>query len=177
MRKIKVFVGYILYVFFGGNLPHYQGGYDWPISSLIRRFCGKMMFLQCGDKVDIGRKISFSSKISIGNSSSIGDYTHIHGELQIGNNVMIAPHCAFIASDHNIDNLDIPMNCQGTTEGKIVIENNCWIGYGSVILNNVNIGEGSVVAAGAVVTKDVAPYAVVGGVPAKVIKYRRKIRL
>ena len=83
------------------------------------------MFVKCGDKVDIGRKISFSANVSMGNSSSIGDYAHIHGKLKIGNNVMIAERCAFIASDHIISDLQIPMNCQGTTEGEIIINNKC----------------------------------------------------
>lgn len=173
LKKIKMILGYLLYVTLGGNLPHYQCGYRWPVSRAIRELCAKLMFLKCGTKPDIGRKISFSSKVSIGNSSSIGDYTHIHGELQIGNNVMIAPRCAFIASDHMIANLNIPMNCQGVMDGKIIISDNCWIGYGSIILNNVTIGEGAVVGAGAIVTKDVPAYTIVGGSPAKIIKNRK----
>ncbi len=174
IRKLKILIGYLIYVTLGGNLPHYQCGYRWPISRGIRQMCARLMFLQCGTSIDIGRKISFSSKVSIGNSSSIGDYAHIHGKLQIGNNVMIAPHCAFIASDHVISDLNTPMNCQGTIDGSITVSDGCWIGYGSTILNNVSIGEGAVVAAGAVVTKDVPPFAIVGGVPAKIIRYRKE---
>lgn len=163
MRKIKTLIGYLIYVVVGGNLPHYQCGYKWPVSRAFRQLSARLMFLKCGSKVDIGRKISFSSKVSIGSCSSIGDYAHIHGELNIGNNVMIAPHCAFIASDHVISDIDKPMNRQGTIEGVITIADNCWIGYGSTILNNVCIGEGAIVAAGAVVTKNVPPFAIVGG--------------
>lgn len=54
----------------------------------------------------------------------------------------------------------------------VVIKNDCWIGYGAYLINGVTIGNGAIVLAGAVVTKDVPPYAIVGGVPAKVIKYR-----
>ena len=173
MRKIKTMIGYLLYVSLGGNLPHYQCGFRWPISRIIRQLSGKLMFVTCGDKVDIGRKISFSSQVSLGNSSAIGDYTHIHGKVVIGDYVMIAPHCAFIASEHIHNDILTPMNLQGTKDGQIIINDNVWIGLGCIILNNVIIGEGAIVAAGAVVTKDVPPFSIVGGVPAKVIKYRK----
>ena len=58
------------------------------------------------------------------------------------------------------------------SKGNIEVDDDVWIGYGATIMSGVHIGQGAVVAAGAVVTKDVAPYAIVGGVPAKIIKYR-----
>lgn len=90
-----------------------------------------------------------------------------------GKNVMIAPHCAFIGIEHNITKTTIPMNKQGEYDGLITIEDDVWIGYGVIILKGVHIGKGSVCAAGAVVTKDVPSYAIVGGVPAKVIRLRK----
>ena len=62
--------------------------------------------------------------------------------------------------------------CEATSKGDIIIDDDVWIGYRSIILSGVHIGQGAVIAAGAVVTKDVPPYTIVGGVPAKVIKYR-----
>lgn len=175
MKKIRKLLGYLLYVFVGGQLPHYQCGYSWPISRKIRQFAAKLMFVKCGRNIDIGRKISFSSNVEIGNSSSIGDFAYIQGHLNIGSNVMIAPNCVFIAADHVIDRIDIPMNMQGRTEGHIIIEDDVWIGYGCIVLNNVRIGHGAVVAAGAVVVHDVPPLMIVGGVPAKEIKYRNGV--
>jgi serine acetyltransferase len=64
------------------------------------------------------------------------------------------------------------MGNEAFSKGNIVIDDDVWIGYGVTILSGVHIGQGAVVAAGAVVTKDVPPYAIVGGVPAKIIKYR-----
>ncbi|HBI63202.1 MAG TPA: acetyltransferase [Lachnospiraceae bacterium] len=61
---------------------------------------------------------------------------------------------------------------EGVSKGNIIVDDDVWIGYGSAVLSGVHIGQGAVVAAGAVVTRDVPPYAVVGGVPARVIKYR-----
>ena len=61
---------------------------------------------------------------------------------------------------------------EGTSKGNITVDDDVWIGFRSTILSGVHIGQGAVIAAGSVVTKDVPPYAIVGGVPAKVIKYR-----
>ena len=63
-------------------------------------------------------------------------------------------------------------NSEAMSKGDITVDNDVWIGYGATIMSGVHIGQGAIVAAGAVVTKDVLPYAIVGGVPAKVIKYR-----
>ncbi len=169
---LKKVSGYILYILLGSWLPHYQLHRRWPLSDSIRRLSGKLMFNYCGNKVDLGRHVSFSSNLFIGNSSSIGDYTQLQGEIHIGNNVMIAPKCAFIAMDHIISQTNIPMNQQGEIYRPIYINDNVWIGYGVTILKGVHIGKGAVCAAGAVVTHDVPDYAIVGGVPAKIIRFR-----
>ena len=85
---------------------------------------------------------------------------------------MIASNCSFFNYDHGTSR-DQPMNLQPvTTRGGIFVEDDVWIGVGSTVLDGVRIGEGAIVAAGSVVTKDVPPYAVVGGSPAKIIKNR-----
>ena len=86
---------------------------------------------------------------------------------------MMAPNVAIIATNHVCDRTDIPMNAQGAVERMITIEDDVWIGYGAIILGGVTIGNGSIVAAGAVVTTDVQPYTIVGGVPAQSIKCRK----
>lgn len=102
-------------------------------------------------------------------------------KLKIGNYCSIASGVMFIlGADHalrHISTYPFKVKCMGenveaASKGDIVIEDDVWIGYGATIMSGVHIGQGAVVAAGAVVTKDVPPYAVVGGVPAKVIKYR-----
>ena len=173
MKKFKKGIGYLIYVMIGSWLPHYQLHYSWPISQTIRRFSAKLMFNYCGSKVDIGRHISFSSNISLGDRSSIGDNTYINGEVEIGKDVMMAPYCALIASTHNFDQIDIPINKQGETHKKIKIGNDVWIGYGVIILPGVNICDGVIIGAGSVVTKDIPSYAIVGGGPAKIIKFRK----
>lgn len=101
--------------------------------------------------------------------------------LSIGNYCSIAPEVVFILSaDHNLDKLStFPFKVkilyqayEGVSKGDIIVDDDVWIGYRSIILSGVHIGQGAVIAAGSVVTKDVPPYAIVGGTPAKVIKFR-----
>ncbi len=103
-------------------------------------------------------------------------------ELHIGDFVSIAPEVTFVLdSEHNIDTMStFPFksmvlginNPEVVSKGDIIVEDDVWIGYRATIMSGVHIGQGAVIAAGAVVTKDVPPYAIVGGVPAGVIKYR-----
>ncbi|WP_140368074.1 acyltransferase, partial [Vibrio parahaemolyticus] len=91
----------------------------------------------------------------------------------IGNNVMIAPNVAILSSTHSYERLDIPMVDQEDVFGlPPVIEDDVWIGRNVVIKHGITIGKGAIVGACSLVTKDVPSYAIVGGVPAKVIKYR-----
>ena len=101
--------------------------------------------------------------------------------LKIGNYCSIASEVAFIlGSDHYTNHISsFPFKVivcgakrEAISKGDIIIDDDVWIGYGSIILSGVHIGQGAIVAAGSVVTKDVPPYAIVGGSPAKVIRYR-----
>jgi galactoside O-acetyltransferase len=95
------------------------------------------------------------------------------GHITIGDNVMIGPNVVLRSNDHVFEQADVLINYQGMSEGSITIGNDVWIASNAVILQNVSIGDGAVVAAGAVVTKNVPPYAIVGGVPARTIGTRR----
>ena len=86
---------------------------------------------------------------------------------------MMGPDVVILTHTHNIDRTDIPMGDQGSLVAKVTIGNDVWIGMRSIIMPGVKIGNGAVIGAGAIVTKDVPDYAIVGGVPAKVIKYRK----
>lgn len=102
-------------------------------------------------------------------------------KLIIGSFCSIAPNVTFIPSaDHYLNHIStypfkskiIDGSLEGISKGDIVIGDDVWLGYESTILSGVHIGQGAIIAAGSVVTKDVPPYAIVGGVPAKVIKFR-----
>lgn len=97
----------------------------------------------------------------------------VHGPLEIGDNVMMGPDVVILTHTHNIDRQDIPMGHQGSRIAKVTIGNDVWIGMRSIIMPGIKIGNGAVVGAGAVVTKDVPDFAIVGGVPAKILRYRK----
>ena len=90
-----------------------------------------------------------------------------HGGLLIGEGVRIATHAVSIPANDVFDDTDAPIRVQGETRVGIRIEDDVWIGANAVVLDGCVVGKGSVVAAGAVVTGDVAPYSVVGGIPAR----------
>lgn len=86
---------------------------------------------------------------------------------------MMGPDVTILTNGHNIERVDIPMMQQGGFVKGVVIGNDVWIGMRSIIMPGVKIGNGVVIGAGAIVTKDVPDYTIVGGCPAKVIRYRK----
>jgi acetyltransferase-like isoleucine patch superfamily enzyme len=128
-----------------------------------------------GGFVDYRTYMRYPSKISIGKNVSVNRgckfYASAHSnekvDIEIGNNVAIGPEASIFSAGHDYHYLDLP-----DTYGRVSIGDNVWIGGRSIILQGVKIGEGAVVAAGSIVTRDVAAYEVVAGVPAKPIKKR-----
>ncbi len=106
------------------------------------------------------------------NHNTILNGGHGNAKLVIGNYVQTGPNVCFYVANHNYDDIKIPIAEQGYWEADIKIEDDVWIGANSVITAGVIIGKGAVVAAGSVVTKNVPPYSVVAGTPARVIKSR-----
>lgn len=94
------------------------------------------------------------------------------GKIVIGNDCSIAPNCVLRASNHTFTSIEIPIREQGHTYGEIVVEDDVWIASNCVVTANTRIGKGSIIGAGSVVTKNVEPYSIMGGVPAKLIKKR-----
>jgi acetyltransferase-like isoleucine patch superfamily enzyme len=115
------------------------------------------------------------SEFRLGVNSSIGEQNNIRaggGSIIIGKNCLISQQVSLIASDHGIKKGFLISEQEWISKGDIVIEDDVWIGCSCQILAGVRVGKGAVIAAGSLVIKDVPPYAVVGGVPAKVIKFR-----
>jgi acetyltransferase-like isoleucine patch superfamily enzyme len=110
--------------------------------------------------------------IRIGRDSLIGEFSIIRGQggVEIGDRVYTSPFTQIIAVNHRFDDPEKPFVDQGITAEGIVIEDDVWIGAGAVITDGVRIGKGAVIAAGAVVTHDVPPHSVVGGVPGRVLR-------
>jgi len=114
------------------------------------------------------------AKIKIGARTSVGFNTFVYASscISIGNDCQIAPFAYIVDSDHGTEK-GVPINQQPNLTNPILIGNDVWIGAHSVVLAGVKIGDGAVVAAGAVVNKDVEPYTIVGGVPAKLLGIRK----
>ena len=111
---------------------------------------------------------------SLGDNSNVGHYAVIgcSGYIEVGARVLMGPHVCLLAENHNFDDLARPIKDQGVSRRGIVVEDDVWLGAGAIVLAGVTIGHDSVVAAGSVVTRDVPPFAVVGGAPARVLRAR-----
>lgn len=165
-----------LYYGFARYLPNFL---PFDLGKKTRRFLCKRIFGSCGTSVNIEKGVFFGlgRDIEIGSNSGIGRSTYIAGiggggRLVIGNNVMIAPETVILTLSHKFDNLESVRGVWDPTT--VAIEDHAWIGLRTILLPGVKIGKYSIVGAGAVVTKDVPPYSVAGGVPAPVIKERMK---
>lgn len=141
----------------------------------------KPMFHSCGRNVYLDMKGSFLTfgTISVGHNVCIGlgaNFTSTLSTITIGNNVMFAPNVTIFGGNHNTSVVGRAMwdvsEKRPEDDRPVVIEDDVWVGTRVVILQGVRVGRGSIIAAGAVVNKDVAPYSIVGGVPAKRIKWR-----
>ncbi len=112
--------------------------------------------------------------VVIGNNTRIGIHNTIIGPVKIGSEVNLAQGVVISGLNHRFDDISSTINALGVETAQVEIADDVWIGANSVVTAGVKIGTHSVVAAGSVVTKDVPPYTVVAGVPAKVIKELKK---
>lgn len=113
--------------------------------------------------------------VLIGDHTRIGIHNTIIGPVTIGNHVNLAQGITVTALNHNFSDLNKRIDEQGISTQPVTISDDVWIGANAVILPGVTIGQHAVVAAGAVVTKDVPPYSIVAGIPAKVIKSLKSV--
>jgi maltose O-acetyltransferase len=140
----------------------------------IRAAVLKRLFRQFGKNVNVEPKVIFynMSESEIGDNSGIGIGSFV-GLVTIGCDVMIGEHFMALTHNHEFKDLTIPMRLQGRQENKrITIEDDVWIGARVTLLPAVTIGKGAIVGAGSVVTRDVSPYSIVGGNPAREIGRR-----
>jgi maltose O-acetyltransferase len=141
----------------------------------LRKCCCHALFKRCGKIVTVGRHVYFGNgaNIEIGDDSGFGPYSRIPNNIIIGNHVMMAPEILIIKNNHKYDNPITPIGQQGPAPAApVIIEDNVWIGQRAIITPGRRIATGTVVAAGAVVTKDFRPDFIIGGNPAKEIKPR-----
>ncbi|MEH6704809.1 MAG: acyltransferase [Galbibacter orientalis] len=123
-------------------------------------------------KPRVKKGAEISPNATLGDYSELGTRCMIQANVHIGDNVIMGPDIKVYSRNHNYDSLDMPIQQQGKKYYQTFIGNDVWLGANVVITAGCNIGNHVIVAAGAVVTKDVPDYAIVGGVPARVLKYR-----
>ncbi len=130
---------------------------------------GRNSIIECtGVLRELGEELEIGDNVGIAANAFIA----VRGKLKIGSNTIFGPNVSIHTENHNFAELDKPIRLQGATRKGIQIGEDCWIGSKAIILDGVNIGNHAIIAAGAVVNKDVPDYAIVGGIPAKVIKIR-----
>jgi len=135
----------------------------------------RRLLQRCGGDVDIeqGAYIGCARDISVVDHSRIGIRAWIGRGTTIGSRVMMGPEVMIFTSNHRTTRLDVPMSEQGMTEDMpVTIGDDVWIGARAILLPGITINSGSIVGAGAVVTKDVPPGSIVAGNPARVVRYR-----
>lgn len=146
---------------------------------------GKSRFLTAGSGLHIGMgtRLWAPKRLVIGVGVYIGKQVHIEANCEIGDYCLLANRVAIIGRhDHDFSNIGFPVRyapwvgshrfLSPYADEKAVIEGDVWLGYGVIVLTGVTIGRGAIVAAGSVVTKDIQPYAIVAGVPARVVGQR-----
>ncbi len=146
------------------------------LSRRLRATLARQMLDECGTHVNVEHGAWFGSGrgVRLGDRSDIGMDALVMGPARIGADVMMGPRCILLAASHETGDTARPMNSQGfAADREIVVEDDVWIGAGSIILPGRRIGRGSIVGAGAVVAHDVPPWSVVAGNPARVVRRRR----
>lgn len=164
-----------LYYGVADKLPYSPTPIFGAFSRALRRRLTSRLFDAAGTDINVERGAWFGSGkgLRIGEGSGVGLDCVIMGPVSLGENVMMGPRCLLVSWGHRTKDLATPMSKQGMTPAApITVEDDVWLGGHVVILPGVTVGTGSVVAAGSVLTKDVPPYAVVGGNPARVLRHR-----
>lgn len=165
----------LLYYGFARYLP-YQPLPGYKFGNKLRSWIASKLFKTVGENIVVKHGAYFGDgrNIVMGNMSQLGIDCKVENDLVIGDHVLMGPEVVIYSSMHEYSDVNVPIMLQGAKEVKPVhIGNDVWIGLRAVIMPGVTIGDHVIIGSGAVVTKDVPDYAVVGGVPAKIIRFRK----
>lgn len=164
---------FAIYLIFFKNTPEDYRPYAFFFPA-IRSFLVTKYLRKCGENLRVKSGSEISPKSQIGDNSELGTRCMIQSHCNIGSNVIMGPDVKIYSRNHRYDNLNTPIQYQGKRQYITVIGNDVWIGANVIILAGVEVGDHVIIGAGTVVTKDVPDYAIVGGNPAKVIRYRNE---
>ncbi len=173
-KKFKRVFFLILYYSFFRKFPT-QPVPGYRIGYLLRRFALRHIIENCGQNIVVKQDCYFGKgeRLQVGDRSQLGHNARIDQQVTIGADVVMGPDVVIMTNHHAFDDLSKPVNQQGKLPVKpVVIGNDVWIGTRSIIMPGVQVGDQAVIGAGAVVTKDVPTRAIVGGNPARIIRYR-----
>ena len=174
MEKISVITARLFYDLIARWLPE-NTSYLRLNQKRIRCWCARNFVSsgQIAKTANIDRNVTISTQLYLGERSGLGKNSVLQGKIRIGSDVMMGPECMIYTINHMTSRTDCPMNQQGVEQPRpVVIGDDVWIGSRVIILPGVQIGNGAVIGAGAVVPKDIPAYAVAVGNPAVVVKYR-----
>lgn len=164
----------------------FRAGNDVTIGDFSYLNCLSNRGVEIGSHTSIDRNLWLSCGGDTGSGEGffeIGDYSYIGcnavigaggGGIKIGKNVLVGQSVNMHSERHNFEDVDSPIRSQGISYNGIVIEDNVWIGSKATILDGVIIGTGSIIGAGAVVTKSIPAYSIAVGIPAKVVESRKE---
>lgn len=153
-----------------------------PIRSIIRRmrYCKHKLMLR--NKLVVGENVNFGRYVELrcpnfakfANNINVGPWFVAETNLDIGSDVLISSKVSFVGNDHEVYDKSKSIYYQGRRPAStVILEGDNLIGFGAIVVGNVKIGKGCIVGAGSVVTKDLPPYSICAGVPARVINYRK----
>ncbi|MDT0606242.1 acyltransferase [Croceitalea rosinachiae] len=140
----------------------------------LRNWMVKRYLKKSGKKIRVKKGAEISLNSTIGNNTELGTRCMIQANVYIGDDVIMGPDVKIYSRNHKYSNLEIPIRLQGKDYFKTFIGNDVWLGANVIVTAGCKVGNHVIVAAGAVITKDIPDFAVVGGVPAKVIKFRNE---
>lgn len=146
------------------------------IAMCFRRYLCSNIFRKTKGYFKVHSGVDFGSGINveIGNESSLNRGAWIGNDTIIGDHVMMGPYVSILSGSHNFGSTEVPMTAQGATKrSPVIIGDDVWIGTRVIILPGVHVGSHSIIGAGSIVTKNVPKWSIVGGNPARVIKYRK----
>ncbi|GAA0750936.1 acyltransferase [Psychroflexus lacisalsi] len=167
MKKII----FVFYLFFLKNTPEDYRPYA-IFFPRLRSLAVRLYLKKCGKKLRVKSGAEISPNSVVGFDSELGTRCMVQSNVNIGNNVIMGPDVKIYSRNHKFDSLELPIQKQGKNYYQTKIGNDVWLGAHVIITAGCNVGNHVIIAAGAVVTEDIPDFAIVGGVPAKILKYR-----
>ena len=161
-------------IFLGNRVFIGEYSYLDPKSNRTKIVLGNDVYISRLCRISSGSSEEYNGEVIIGDSVHVGQNCFIDGtgKLKIGKDSMLGHNVVFLTGNHEFKNPTIPIRLQGGIPMPIVVGEDVWLGANVIVLGDVTIGKGSVIGAGSVVTKNIPPYSVAIGVPAKVISKR-----